>query len=405
MADQNPTDPNGTTNHQPSQALTPYQNRAIQLRENIGSGEARALVPTTFAEAQSFAGALANSDLVPFKLRQKAPDILMMILAGAELQIPPVRSLTLFHPIEGVPKLSADGLAAICMRSSECELLEPKSQSSTTVTWIAKRRGRPEQSLTWTIEDAKAAGLHPGKPDRNGGPGNWIKYPRQMLNARCKAELCRLVWPELCAGLVSAEEAADMVPETEVAAARDVSKFSQMPPVAAVAPPERPAAPPLDAATSKATRAARAKAAPIDVVSSEVPAAPAAAAAEPAPVPPSAPATAPPTSARSVESPPPSETTSPPEPDAEPSRSTESESSSAPAAVADEGGFGDEDPPDSNGPGKLRTIELFAQEVAAARTPHEFNAIKLDWYEWSTGPGKPQARAMREIFAKAQAGR
>ena len=180
----------------------------MELRENIAAAEPTAIVPRTFAEAQAFASALCASDLVPQALRDNAPNVLMMILAGAEIHVPPIASMRIFHVIEGVPKLSADGIAAICTRDPSCEYLEPEEMSSTKVTWIAKKKGRPEKRLTITREEMIAAGLYDRK-NRDGSPGNHQKYPRQMLNARCKAELCRLVWPDRCAGMISSEEHAD----------------------------------------------------------------------------------------------------------------------------------------------------------------------------------------------------
>ncbi len=174
----------------------------------MGHADPIAIVPRTFAEAMEFAKAICASSLVPQALRDNAPNTMMMILAGAEIGVPPIASMRMFHVIEGVPKLSADGIAAICTRDPSCEYLEPESMSSTSVTWIAKKRNRPEKKLTITRQDMIDAGLYERK-NRDGSPGNHQKYPRQMLNARCKAELCRLVWPDRCAGMVSSEEHAD----------------------------------------------------------------------------------------------------------------------------------------------------------------------------------------------------
>lgn len=191
-----------------TQALTPFQVRAMELREHIAGSEPTAIVPRTFAEAQAFASALCHSDLIPQALRENAPNVLMMVLAGAEIHVPPIASMRVFHVMDGVPKLSADGIAATCTRDPSCEYLEFEEMSATRVTWIAKKRGRPEKRLTVTREEMIAAGLYDRK-NRDGSPGNHQKYPRQMLNARCKAELCRLIWPDICAGMISAEEIAD----------------------------------------------------------------------------------------------------------------------------------------------------------------------------------------------------
>lgn len=173
-----------------------------------GSGRTAPLVPRTFLEAQAFCGALASSDLIPQKLKEKAADVLVLVLAGMEIGLMPLQSIRLHHVIEGIPRLSADGLAAIVLQSSECEYLEVSQSSEASCTWITKRRNRPEKSCTWTIDRAKRAGLTE-KKNRDGSPGMWVKYPENMLSARARGELCRMVYPDIAAGLTTREEAMD----------------------------------------------------------------------------------------------------------------------------------------------------------------------------------------------------
>lgn len=189
--------------------LSPRQERAIAARDAMETGgRAAPLVPRTFIEAQAFCGALAQSDLIPQKLKDRAADVLVLVLAGMEIGLTPMASIRLHHVIEGIPRLSSDGLASIIMTSPECEYLDCSQSSDTSCTWITKRRGRPERSCTWTIDRAKRAGLT-DKRNRDGSPGMWAKYPENMLSARAKAELCRLVYPDIAAGLRTIEEAVD----------------------------------------------------------------------------------------------------------------------------------------------------------------------------------------------------
>lgn len=338
---------------QQTQALTPYQARMVELREDIGQDYSpRAIVPRTFAEAQSFAAAIAQSTLVPEALRNRAPDVLMMVLAGAELEIPPVRSLSLFHVIEGVPKLSADGLAGKVTSSPLCDYLEPIEQSDTRVTWRGRRRGRAELTLSYTFAEAERAGLT--GPTRSGRPSNWMKHPTDMLNARCKSRLCRLLWPDLCAGLVTAEEALDVLAAGEPGPS---STFSAPPPV-----PTTPAAAPAKSSKPRETKAATK---PIDTTATEstststpssTPSANTnAAAPAPASTTSSNTSTASPNESSTASSRSSSADTSPDVP-ASSSPATESQPS---APVEDSSGFGDDEAP-------AMTIERFEAELAAA---------------------------------------
>lgn len=188
-----------------------------------------AIVPRTFVEAQAMCAALAVSDLVPGNYRDKPQNMIVVVMSGAELGIPPMQSLRLYHLMDGVPRLSAEGIRSIVIVSPDCEYFEPQTMSELASTWVGKRRGRPEKSVTWTIERARKAGLVDRK-NRDGSPGNWMKYPEDMLNARASAQLARLVWPHIAAGLISREEASDGYIEAEFTETK-TPQFVAPPPV------------------------------------------------------------------------------------------------------------------------------------------------------------------------------
>lgn len=394
-----------------SLALTPREERSLQLRQEISqSSTPRAIVPSNLAEAQAFANAIATSSLVPQALRERGPDILMMVLAGAELEIPPIRSLTLFHVIEGVPKLSAAGIAARVASSPLCEYLEVVEMTAVRCTMRGKRRGRPEITATYTIEEANLAGLV-GKT-RSGAPNNWMKFPADMCLARCQTRITKMGWPDLTAGLTSAEEAVDIIAlggADPVGGLAGTITAPPPPPSAAAntsssTPNPTPAAP---AASRKSSTASKAAAkAPIDTTATER--APSSASSSPASsspastteAEPSASSSSPATGSQNSTAPAPSEISAPDVTSS--SSATESAGSSAVEAAPDDGGgFGDE--PEPAAP-PAKSIEGFRAALAAA-TRETIDAIKSEWVPWSLKGqvGHAHAAEMRALFSARRA--
>lgn len=159
------------------------------------------ITPRTFDEAKSMSSALAKASLLPQALRGKEADVLMTIMAGAELGLGPILSIRAIHVIEGKPTLSADLIAALCLRRPDvCEYIQPTESSATKATYTAKRKRAPGPvTMSFSIDDARQAGL--------AGKGNWAKYPAAMLRARCVSAICRAVFPDLVGGLYDSDSA------------------------------------------------------------------------------------------------------------------------------------------------------------------------------------------------------
>lgn len=162
-----------------------------------------AISPRTFNEVQSMAEVLSKSSLLPDALKNKASDVAFAIMAGAELGLSPVASIRGIHIISGKPTLSADTMVAVVLASGLAEYFSEIECTPTSTTWETKRRNAPvAQRRTWTLDDAKRAALD--KKDV------WRQYTRQMLAARCRSELARLVYPDLLAGVQSSDEVRDI---------------------------------------------------------------------------------------------------------------------------------------------------------------------------------------------------
>lgn len=201
-----------TTTHGPTEgtslALTPRQERLVALRDDMQpGGKPGAIVPRTFLETEVMCKALATAGLIPAAYKDRPTDMIVVVMSGAELGLAPMASLRLYHIIEGVPRIGAEGIRSIILAHPSCEYFEFAESTESRSTWIGKRRGRPERAITWTIERAERAGLI--RKTRNGEPNTWMKFPEDMLNARASGQLGRLIWPDVTAGLISREEAMD----------------------------------------------------------------------------------------------------------------------------------------------------------------------------------------------------
>lgn len=158
---------------------------------NVNS-QSQALVPRTLDEVRSLSAQFAKSALLPADLRGKEADVFVTILAGQELGMPPMAALRGIHVVKGKPILSADSMVGVVLGRGIARYFRCVEESPTSVTYETLREGSPEpQRCTWTMEDAKRAGLD---------GDNWRKYPRAMLKARCKAALARDVYPDVLAG-------------------------------------------------------------------------------------------------------------------------------------------------------------------------------------------------------------
>lgn len=144
---------------------------------------------------------IANTEFVPKALRGKPPAVAAAMFYGREVGLPPMTSLTQTHVIEGTPSISAEAMRALVFAAGH-EIVVRES-SAARCRLAGRRRGWEEWStVTWTIEDARKAGLLKLK-------SGWEKYPRAMLKARATAELCRDVFPDVIHGFRAFEEVTD----------------------------------------------------------------------------------------------------------------------------------------------------------------------------------------------------
>lgn len=160
------------------------------------------LSPQTFEQALTFAQYLADSSMVPKDFKGNAGNCLIAMQWGMEVGLKPLQALQNIAVINGRPSLWGDSVIAIVRSSPLCEYVS-ESDDGNTATCRVKRVGEPETFRTFSMEDAKTAGLA-------GKEGPWRQYPKRMRQMRARAFALRDVFPDVLRGMPIAEELMDM---------------------------------------------------------------------------------------------------------------------------------------------------------------------------------------------------
>lgn len=169
--------------------------------------------PGSIQEAMQLAEMFAKSNLVPVALRKQPSDVLIVLLTGLELGVSPMASLRLIAVIDGKPAIESDLYLACVLAHPDCEKFDCVETTATQATYVSKRKGRPEQKLTWTIKQAATAGLL--------SKANWKNYPEAMLRHRCVSALARMQYADRFAGVYSGDEEDDLRNAKDVTPAAD----------------------------------------------------------------------------------------------------------------------------------------------------------------------------------------
>lgn len=164
------------------------------------------------AEARA-AGAIAKSlcdtTFVPKHFRGAPAETTAAILTGFEVGLPPMAALRSIYVIGGTPAMYAATMRALVISKGHEIWIE--ESTDTRVIMAGRRKGSDiVQRVTWTMDRAKKAGLLSNP--------HYTKNPQNMLTARCSAELCRLIAPDVIHGIPHAVEELDDSAEPSTAA-------------------------------------------------------------------------------------------------------------------------------------------------------------------------------------------
>ena len=169
----------------------------------------------------ALAKALAGAGMLPYALRNKPSDVLLVMLTGRDLGIPPTFALNLIYVVDGHPTLSAKLQLALLRRSGhkveeiECSPERVTLRGTHAVTGDVV-------TATYTYAEAEKATY----TSWEGGEGekrrkvtkklvekdNW-QYREDMLYARCSSRLSRRLDPMATGGLYAPEDFGASDPE------------------------------------------------------------------------------------------------------------------------------------------------------------------------------------------------
>ena len=128
----------------------------------------------------------------------KSPgEALAVIMAGAELGIPPMASLRGIHLVKG--KVGMDYSLMIGLMRRAGYGVQWVTKSATRCELLLTHRDGTTHAEVWDVERAKKAGLW-------GNSGPWSTYPEAMLTARCVSSAARAFAGDVLAGCYSMDE-------------------------------------------------------------------------------------------------------------------------------------------------------------------------------------------------------
>lgn len=137
---------------------------------------------------------LCKSSLLPAEYRNKSENVMLQILLGEALGIPPIIALQQTHIINGKPSSSAQIMAGLVLQAGH-KLTVEGDENGATATLTRKGDNFTFKSF-WGPEQTKKAGLG----------GNHNKYPQDMYRARAISAVCKMGAPDAICGLSLPEE-------------------------------------------------------------------------------------------------------------------------------------------------------------------------------------------------------
>lgn len=183
------------------------------MSNEIVSKQAFSLAPASLSEAMEFAKMMSESEMVPKSFRGKPGDVLIAVQMGSEVGLQPMASIQNIAVINGKPGIYGDAGKAILLSKGcildedDIEIVKRTGRARCKIT----RPGRPPVERTYSIENAKVAGLWNKE-------GPWRTNPERQMAWRAFWFAARDVASDLLKGLSGAEELGDYrtAPERDI---------------------------------------------------------------------------------------------------------------------------------------------------------------------------------------------
>jgi hypothetical protein len=153
----------------------------------------------------SIAERICKTAVVPVAYKGKPDEAGAAMLAGAELGIDPIASLSAFDNIKGTPTLKARTMRAIVQRAGhDLDIVESDEHHAVA---LGRRKGSENwQRVEWNLERAERAGYVAVNK-------KYETSPEDMFVARATAELARRIASDALMGMpYAAEEVGDFAP-------------------------------------------------------------------------------------------------------------------------------------------------------------------------------------------------
>lgn len=175
----------------------------------------RGFMPVTFEDVQRLARAYMVADLIPRSTLAGARDqqaviarVVLIIERAKALGIPAALALENMTVVNGRLSIWGDAMVAVVLGHPDCGGVESWIEGTgddRVAHCVTHRRGRKTSPWTFSVADAKRAGLW-------GKSGPWSAYPERMLRIRARGFALRDTWADVLTGVGMVEEILD-IPE------------------------------------------------------------------------------------------------------------------------------------------------------------------------------------------------